>query len=156
MGATSHNACDRAPMASAAASAPLKSRQSSRGAGVRADAVIVDRCSTHAATSSACAASARANPGTSLIGRAAVNQNNGAVTARTAVRSARPSRPIRASAGSPRPSSRRNSTKSGMTAMAPASALTSASARASVPLPGGAPKRATTGRASIPRPMITG
>ncbi len=85
-----------------------------------------------------------------------VNQYNGAVTASTVAANAVPSRQALPAGRSPRSSSRRNRTKSGNTANAPDSALTSASARASVAVPGAAPNAATTGRATSPSAMMTG
>ena len=151
IGATSQRACDRAPMATAAIIAPQASSVSPMRSGVVASV----RCWIHAPTSRACAANARSSPGTSLIGRAAVNQNSGAVTASTVAATARPSRAAVPTSCSPTLSSRLNKTKSGNTANAPDRALTSASARASVAVPGGEPN-AAMGLARSPRAMITG
>ena len=116
------------PMAMADKNAPstIILPESSSASGVRAG---FNRCRTNAATSAACAASVTAKPGTSLIGRLALNQYNGLATARSTVSDATT---IERSAG--RPSSASTSSKIfniGKTASAPNTAPRSASAVAS-------------------------
>jgi hypothetical protein len=156
IGATSQIPCERAPMLTAASTAPPHKSRSPARASARVLTGACARCSTHAPTSNACAASASSSPGTSLIGREDVNQNSGATMASAVAASTRPSRPASTRALNPRPSSRLNNTKSGTTDKAPKSALTIASARASVAVPGGVPHAAAIGRATTPRAMITG
>ena len=86
-GNVSHIACERMPIASADKNAPstIILPESASASGVRPG---FRRCRANAETSAACAASVSASPGTSLIGRPALNQYSGLATVSKVARAA--------------------------------------------------------------------
>ena len=154
-GAVSQSVCVRSPTARPASNAPstiMRPDRTINSAVIRRSPSAPGVCHHHAVARHACAASAKARPGRSLIGRALSVQTSGLATVSTAAPNATGSSAVQGGGSSRAGRTAANTRYKRKTETSAATRESSARARASTCEAGpAADRRATTGAASLPR-----